>query len=229
MISTPVSTMASLGIKRSLFALLMALLATLAAPAQELLEGDLLFSCSEESNAITDVTSGVEQLPIDHVAVVHRIGGETGPLYVIEAIKPMVCLTSIDTFLCKNPQVIIGRVNIAFDVRTSIKRCLHMVGKPYDDLYLPGDSAVYCSELVQMNYVDEKGSPVFETVPMSFHDATGHITDYWTEFYGTRGMAVPEGEPGTNPGELSRRPQVTIMGKLLSPLLGRDKSKKTDN
>jgi hypothetical protein len=28
-------------------------------------------------------------------------------------------------------------------------------------------------------------------------------------------MAVPEGEPGTNPGDLSRRPQVTVIGKLL--------------
>ena len=214
MTSTPVSTMASLGIKRSLFIVLMALLATLASHAQELQEGDLLFTCSEEPNAITDVTSGVEQLPIDHVAVVHRIGGETGPLYVIEAIKPVVCLTPIDTFLCRNPQVVVGMVNTTFDVHNSIKRCLSMVGRPYDDLYLPGDSAVYCSELVQMSYVVEDGSQVFDTVPMSFHDASGKVTNYWTEFYAEHGMAVPEGEPGTNPGELSRRPQVTILGRI---------------
>lgn len=192
----------------------MALLATIAAPAQVLQEGDLLFTCSEQPNAITDVTSGVEQLPIDHVAVVHRIGGETGLLFVIEAIRPMVCLTPIDTFLCNNPQVIVGRINIPFDVHTSIQRCLRMVGRPYDDLYLPGDSAVYCSELVQMNYVIEDGNQVFETVPMSFHDSSGQITNYWTEFYAEHGMAVPEEEPGTNPGELSRRPVVTIMGKI---------------
>ena len=39
-------------------------------------EGDLLFVCSDSANAITEVTSGVEQLPIDHVGIVHRIGGE---------------------------------------------------------------------------------------------------------------------------------------------------------
>ena len=88
-----------------------------------------------------------------------------------------------------------------------------MVGKPYDDLYLPGDSAVYCSELVQMNFVDSCGTPVFDTIPMSFHDATCQVTDYWRVFYRKRGMQVPEGEPGTNPGELSRRQQVTILGR----------------
>ena len=89
-----------------------------------------------------------------------------------------------------------------------------MVGKPYDVLYLPGDSAIYCSELVQLNYVDSQGTLIFDPVPMSFHDATGQVTDYWREFYAARGLEVPEGEPGSNPGELSRRPQVSILGRL---------------
>ena len=88
-----------------------------------------------------------------------------------------------------------------------------MVGKPYDDLYLPGDSTIYCSELVQLNYVTPSGGLVFEPVPMSFHDETGQVTDYWKEFYGRCGMSVPEGEPGSNPGEMSSRPQVTIIGR----------------
>ena len=173
-------------------------------------DGDLLFVCSDSANAITEVTSGVEQLPIDHVGIVHRIGGDGGPLFVIEAVKPTVCLTPIDSFMCEGPQILVGRVNVAMDVRKSVRQCLLMVGKPYDDLYLPGDSAVYCSELVQLNYVNPDGDLIFDTIPMSFHDATGRVTDYWQQFYSRRGMAVPEGLPGTNPGELSRRPQVTI-------------------
>ena len=131
------------------------------------------------------------------------------------AIKPVVCLTPIDTFLCQNGAVIVGRVNVDLDVKRSVKSCLLMVGRPYDDLYLPGDSALYCSELVQRCFVNNDGKLVFNTIPMSFHDATGQVTDYWKAFYSRRGMAVPEGEPGTNPGELSRRPQVTVIGKLL--------------
>ena len=211
MTSTPVSTMASPGIR--LLAFFSALCLALPLMGQRLQEGDLLFCCPDTANAITAVTSGVEGLPIDHVAVVHRIGGEDGILFVIEAVKPMVCLTPIDTFVNENGPVLVARVKADLDVKSSVKRCLAMVGKPYDDLYLPGDSAVYCSELVQMCYVTRAGQPVFGTIPMSFHDATGQVTRYWTDFYSGRGMEVPEGLPGTNPGELSRSPQVTIVGK----------------
>ena len=177
----------------------------------ELQEGDLLFCCADTANAITAVTSGVEDLPIDHVAVFHRIGGEDGLPYVIEAVKPAVRLTPFDTFCHENPHLLLGRVNVPVDLKSSVKRCLMQVGKPYDDLFLPGDSAIYCSELVQLNYRTVSDQPVFDPVPMSFHDETGQVTDYWLDFYGQRGLSVPEGAPGSNPGELSRRPQVSVI------------------
>ena len=203
--------MASLGTR--ILTLLLTTLAALPITGQQLREGDLLFCCSDTANAITSVTTGLQDMPIDHVAIVHFIGGEQlGLPYVIEAVKPAVCLTPLDTFLCENGRVLQGRVNADCDIAASIKRCLMLVGKPYDNLYLPGDSAVYCSELVQMCFIDPSGKLVFDLVPMSFHDATGQVTDYWQEFYRARGMKVPEGEPGSNPGELSRREQVTILG-----------------
>jgi hypothetical protein len=207
--------MASPGIKRILTIIVAVCVAltTTGQSANELQEGDLLFCCTDTANAITAVTSGVEGLPIDHVAVFHRIGGENGIPFVIEAVKPSVQLTPLDTFLCQNPHVITGRVNADFYIQQSVRRCLAMVGKPYDDLYLPGDSAIYCSELVQLNYRSVSNRPIFEPIPMSFHDSTRRVTDYWRDFYGQRGMIVPEGAPGTNPGELSRRPQITIIGR----------------
>ena len=208
--------MVSLGTK--ILALIVAVCIALPTAGQtiaELQEGDLLFCCADTANAITAVTSGVEDLPIDHVAVFHRIGGENGLPYVIEAVKPAVRLTPIDTFLCNNVHVIVGRVKADFYIRSAVRSCLAMVGKPYDDLYMPGDSAVYCSELVQMSYRTVSNQPIFEPIPMSFHDETGRVTDYWQEFYRKRGMAVPEGEPGTNPGALSRHPQVTILGSII--------------
>ena len=210
MTNTPASTMVSRGI-RILILLLTFTAMTLS--ALELQEGDLLFCCADSSNAITDVTQGYHGLPIDHVAMVHRIGGDDGLLYVIEAKKPAVCLTPIDTFWNQNPSgVLICRVNVDVDIHESVRRCLMMVGKPYDNLYLPGDSAIYCSELVQMNYVDNEGHLIFDPVPMSFHNETGQVTDYWREFYAQHGMAVPEGVPGSNPGELSLRPQIRNIG-----------------
>ena len=214
MTSIPASIMVSLGIRICrLWALLWVVACVLPLSAQHLQEGDLLFACTDTANAITAVTSGVKGLAIDHVGIVHRIGGNDGPLFVIEAVKPVVRLTPIDDFLNAGAMVVVGRVNVDVDMPQSVRRCLAMVGRPYDDLYQPGDSAVYCSELVQMNFVDCDGRLIFDTVPMSFHDETGRVTDYWTEFYRQRGMQVPEGTPGTNPGELSSRPQVTIIGK----------------
>ena len=196
---------------------LIALFTAVTLAGQVLQEGDLLFCCPDSSNAITDVTQGARGMKIDHVAIVHRIGGDDGPLYVIEAKKPAVCLTSIDAFYRENPHALVGRVGADVDIHKSVRRCLMQVGKPYDDLYLPGDSAIYCSELVQLNYVDSQGALIFDPVPMSFHDATGQVTDYWLKFYAERGMTVPEGAPGSNPGELSLRPQVTIVAYRLMP------------
>ena len=233
--------MASLGIKHRCYGLMVTLGLALPALAQascHLREGDLLFACSETDNAITAVTSGIDRLPIDHVAIVHRIGGDAGQLCVIEAVKPMVSITPIDDFLSANPLLMVGRVNVDVDVDESIGRCLLMVGKPYDDIYMPGDSALYCSELVQLNYVDHDGALIFEPVPMSFHDSTGQVIDYWKEFYANRGMSVPEGAPGSNPGELSRRRQVSIIGTisggnfhnyLKNTPVGDDNCKKTEN
>ena len=215
--------MVSHGIKACLLRLLLALCVTMPLRAQvygAFKEGDLLFCCSDSINAITSVTSGVEDLPIDHVAVVHRIGGEDGLLYVIEAVKPSVQLTLLSDFLYANTTVLLGRVNADVDIRKSIRCCLMMVGKPYDDLYLPGDSAIYCSELVQMNYVTSSGKQLFDAVPMSFHDTSGRVTDYWIDFYASRGMTVPEGSPGSNPGELSRRELVNILAKI--DIIGHD-------
>ena len=207
--------MASLGTKiLSAFSVLCLALVGEAQNVTSLQEGDLLFCCTDTANAITAVTRGVEDLPIDHVAGFHRIGGEKGIPYVIEAVKPAVRLTPIDTFLCHNPHVIVGRVIADYYIHRAVRSCLAMVGKPYDDLYLPGDSAIYCSELVLLNYRSVSNRPIFDPIPMSFHDETGQVTEYWREFYAARGLEVPEGEPGSNPGELSRRPQVSILGRL---------------
>ena len=46
-------------------------------------EGDLLFVAQAGDNAITQVTQGVDNLAIDHVAIMHRIGGDDGPLYAL--------------------------------------------------------------------------------------------------------------------------------------------------
>ena len=175
-------------------------------------EGDLVFVLSESENAITAVTTGFDSLPVDHVAIVHRIGGDNGPLYLIEALpRNGAVLTPLDSLLKRTQgRVLTARVT-GVDVQASVRHALQYVGRPYDFYYQPADSAIYCSELVQLSYVDSTGNAIFPTIAMTFCDRPGHIADYWQEHYRRAGLPVPEGAPGTNPGHQSRDPHVSIM------------------
>lgn len=163
--------------------------------------GDLLFHVSDRGNAITAVTPAMT----DHVAI--YVGNDT----VVEAIPGRgVTLTPIDTLLLRESgHYRVGRVPAA-DRSKSVANALGYLGLPYDSLFLPTAAAIYCSELVQLSYVDRHGHPLFSTIPMSFHDSTGLVTPYWQQFYQRHGLPVPEGEPGTNPGELSQHRQVKL-------------------
>ena len=194
----------------------------------DLRDGDLLFVVNENDNNITEVTRGSDNLKIDHVAIFAEGN-------IVEAIPEYGVVESpLDSFLVRlteNESVLVGRV-AGLDVMASVENARMFLGKPYDDIFMPDDSAIYCSELVQKSFVFKSGRNecgrkvkdevdknckmdfVFGTIPMSFHDSTGNVTEFWTKFYAARGLAVPEGEPGTNPGQLSRDPNVKILGYL---------------
>lgn len=173
----------------------------------DIINGDLMFCIAEGDNAITDVTQGIEGMKIEHVGIYYNS-------YIIEATpRNGVCLTPIDSFIKRNGgRVIVGRVDSA-DIKLSIENALSYKGLPYDNIFMPDDSAIYCSELVQKSFVRNDSSLIFSPIPMSFHDASGNITPFWIAFYKQRGMEVPEGQPGSNPGELSRRESVRIIRK----------------
>ena len=203
--------------------------------------GDLLFVVNGQGNNITDVTDGVDGLGIDHIAVFSDGN-------VVEAIPEYgVVENPLDSFLIRlsdRESVLVGRIE-GVDVEESVANARKFLGRPYDDIFMPSDSAIYCSELVQKSFVfkdrlkerdhNVKGMAVvrddvkdmnpkvtgsgdkhfvFGTIPMSFHDSAGRVTEFWTKFYEVRGLTVPEGEPGTNPGQLSRDPNVKILGRL---------------
>ena len=108
--------------------------------------------------------------------------------------------------------MVVGQLKDTVGVARSVERAMQFIGTPYDFNFMPSDSAMYCSELVQKNYRYSDGQLVFKPIAMSFHDKTGKITDYWKEYYGRQGLTVPEGEPGSNPGDLSRSKAIQILG-----------------
>lgn len=186
----------------------------LSSKIEKLKNGDLLFYAQDNGNAITDVTQGFDCLAIDHVAIVHRT---TKKLSTIEAISRGVVRFPIDSTLNRKRDglhVYVGRICGSFDKKQSIIKALSYLNRPYDFYFEPTDSAIYCSELVQLSYIDEDGKSIFHTIPMSFHDRKGQITDYWKDFYSKAFKKVPEGKPGTNPGDISRNKRVKIIFQL---------------
>ncbi|MDO4934528.1 MAG: YiiX/YebB-like N1pC/P60 family cysteine hydrolase, partial [Prevotella sp.] len=97
---------------------------------------DLLFQVNPGGNAITDVTSGVDGLAIDHVAIFARLDGRPS---VIEALPERgVCITPVDSFLGRRrfadgrPAVVVGRVGERLDCAKTIAAALSYVGCRYD-------------------------------------------------------------------------------------------------
>lgn len=195
---------------RTAVAMLCAVCSIVARSQSFLHEGDLLFCMSPQGNNITAVTEGYEGKPIDHVAIVHWQNGEA---FALEAIHSGVSLTPIDSFLTRRDSlVVVAQLCDTMGVAASVQRALTYLGRPYDFFFLSNDSAIYCSELVQTTYRDRNGQLVFPPIPMSFHDKTGKVTPQWKAYYARRGMEVPEGWPGSNPGDLSRSNKVCILG-----------------
>ncbi len=197
---------------------LLFLLCGIGAHAQRLLRDvnklrdcDLLFVVAPIANAITEVTKGRHSLPIDHVAIF--FWKDSQPM-VIEANYKGVVQRPLNEFLHESSMILVGRVKGDLDKPASLQRAHEFLGRPYDYVYLPGNEAIYCSELVQLSYAGHDGKLFFPPIPMSFHDDDGVITPFWSDFYSRRALDVPEGVSGTNPGELSRRKCVRIKYKM---------------
>lgn len=180
---------------------------------QQVLEGDLLFAYSSTTGrAISDATvHDSTALPIYHVAIATWIGDK---LYALEAIDEGVVLTPYDKFQERSTSkggMLIGRLHDRSGVDQSVSNAMEHLGKPYDDLYMIDTQEIYCSELVQLSYVNGKGQRLFPLINMSFHNAQGRILDYWREHYAKYGMAVPEGALGTNPAQIANDPAIEII------------------
>ena len=167
--------------------------------------GDLLFQVGE--GGMTDAIEVSTDGAFSHVGILDDspFGG------VWEAVPGAgVRHVSLRQFLKESaldgdgrPMVSVFRVP-SFSWEDVKKRVQALEGRPYDPAFMPGDEALYCSELVYECFRDSLGAPLFGAVPMSFSGPDGHVLEYWTSHYEKLGLPVPEGKPGTNPNDLSR-------------------------
>ncbi|GEM79311.1 YiiX/YebB-like N1pC/P60 family cysteine hydrolase [Vibrio superstes] len=181
--------------------------------------GDLIFTqLGSPSNAISSVTEGFKGARVNHVGII--VDTNKGK-FVLEAFDPEVRLTSISVYLKRswfgtpNPRYIAARLKEQYQnlIPAAIKYGLNQRAVPYDERYLTDEDALYCSELiVDMFKNANDGVEFFPESPMSFRDTeTGELHDYWVRHYNEQfGMPVPTGEPGSNPGNMSKDSKLYI-------------------
>lgn len=164
--------------------------------------GDLLFLKEIRSDMEKAITASTGAYT--HVALVERDSADK--VWVIEAVPKKgvrripYSQFEIDYLLGFFPESCdIYRLSVPFDTAVVIARAQSLVGKPYDDAFLPDNDAYYCSELIEVAF-----GGLFEPKPMNWRDADGNLPAYWVEHFKKLNMPVPEGIPGTNPTDLSR-------------------------
>ena len=166
--------------------------------------GDLLFLNDNKSAMEKAITASTGEYT--HVALVERDSADD--VWVIEASpKHGVQRIPYSQFERNNFGTIgIYRLTVPFDTAAVIARAMSMVGKPYDNAFLPDNDAYYCSELIQVAF-----GGLFPSQPMNWRDADGNLPEYWIKHFEELGMPVPEGVPGTNPTDMSRSPLLKIL------------------
>lgn len=184
----------------------------------EIQNGDFLFQIgkgSEFEKAIISSTYNYEHLNFSHVGVATI---ENDSIFVFEANpKTGVSKTPINIFIKNSDLVVIGRLKkeYTYTIDSALIRIKSILGKPYDSIFNNNNDAYYCSELIQINFLDNKNNPIFEPILMSFKDKeNGEILPYWIEYYKNINEQIPEGELGSNPVNIFNSKKINIIYKF---------------
>lgn len=178
--------------------------------------GDLLFQdldCGPLCDAIEAVTEGANGKDYSHVGLIYRM---LDTIYVIEALGKGVQLTPLHTFLSRSTKPVLhARLIDKYQhlIPSAIEYCLQQIGTPYDEAFIFNNGKYYCSELIydafrQANHYAE----VFELQSMTFKMAgTDQFDPVWIDYYKKLDIPVPQGEPGINPGGMSRSEKLIFL------------------
>jgi len=187
----------------------------------ELREGDLLFQnldCGGLCDAIEAVTDGVNGKDFSHCAMVVEINDT---LKVIEAIGSEVQVNSLKDFYARSgdtatfQNITFARVKKEFEglIPKAAAFAKQQIGQPYDDAFLLNNGKWYCSELLYQAFKEaNNGNDFFTLQPMTYKDpATNAFFPAWVDYYKALNQPIPEGQPGTNPGLISRSDKIQIL------------------
>ena len=94
------------------------------------------------------------------------------------------------------------------DASAAFKEAKSHLGKPYNASFYLESEGFYCSEYIA------RILPIFETIPMQFADGEKAVSAFWQAYYKDLGVAVPLGQPGTNPSQLAQSAKLIYKGEL---------------
>ncbi|MDL2230933.1 hypothetical protein LJB75_00780 [Bacteroidales bacterium OttesenSCG-928-L19] len=142
----------------------------------------------------------------------------------MEATMPEVRLTPLSEYLYpKNqkecyPKSVVGRLKDEYQniISKSLEIGMTLIGKEYDYGYVLNNDQYYCSELIyEILKQANNGEEVFPLNIMTFKSSdTGETTKGWIDYFNQRGLPIPEGEEGINPGAMSRSEVIDIVHSL---------------
>lgn len=182
----------------------------------EFRKGDLIFqdlNTDSISDAIESVTGGEQKLNFSHVGIVDITS--KGEIVVLEAVSKGVTKNGIEFFLNRSNKIAVGRLksNHADRIQDALNYGTTLLGLPYDDIYVMGDSTYYCSELIYEMFTNSgDSSEIFKLNPMTFKDAaTGKFLPFWIDYYQKLGVEIPEGKPGLNPNGMFQSTNIEVV------------------
>lgn len=178
--------------------------------------GDLIFQdidCGPLCDAIEAVTQGFDGHKFSHIGLVY-IKNDT--CYVIEAMGSGVRLVTLESFKKRSAhKLYVARLKMQYRdmIPAAIKYALTSVGISYDDAFLYNNDKYYCSELIYDAFMKANhDKPFFKLEPMTFKEpGTRKFFPVWVTYYKKLGMPIPEGDPGINPGGISRSDKLVIL------------------
>ena len=202
--------------KNTIFFLLFSI--SVFAQKTELKSGDLLFiniNCGGMCEAINAVTDGFEGQDFNHVGMVYSDNNQD--FYVYEAVSKGVMKTPLNDFLKRTSTIYKGTIKEPYQhlIPLAIEFCESQLGVPYDDDFLYDNGKYYCSELIYDAFkFANNNKPFFKLFPMTYKEpGSDNFFRVWTDHFAKRGIEIPEGKPGCNPGGMSLDKKI-IVSKL---------------
>lgn len=195
------------------------LLAAQTFDVKQLKDGDLIFQdmdCGPLCDAIEAVTEGYNGNDFSHMGMVYH---RNDTLFVIEAAGKAVRLTTLEKFSENTTKpMYVGRLKKQYQkiIPQAMAFSLKQLGVPYDTEYVYNNGSYYCSELIYDAFKDaNKNKPFFTLYPMKYKQpGTNDFFPAWVDYYKQIGKAIPQGQPGCNPGGISTSDKIEVLGSF---------------